>query len=59
MERLEDCSVLHALYKEASTRRHTADVKEVLLLRLNMAFANGIDCAGRAGVRERSVHGYL
>ncbi len=29
MDPAEDNSVLHALYKEASTRRHTADAKEV------------------------------
>lgn len=50
MERLENCSVLHALYKEASTRRHTADVKEVLLPRLHMSFFDVVDSAGRAGV---------
>ena len=29
MEDIETSSVLHALYKEASTRRRTADAKEV------------------------------
>ncbi len=29
MDPAEDNTVLHALYKEASTRRHTADAKEV------------------------------
>ncbi|DBA87464.1 TPA: hypothetical protein ACH3X1_004503 [Trebouxia sp. C0004] len=37
MDPAKDNTVLHALYKEASTRRHTADAKEAEVLALEFA----------------------